>query len=337
MQAPAAVRELEYGPAINEAFTELLESDPTVLLIGQGLHSPWYVGSSMVALEKRFGADRVIDCPVSENATTGMAIGAAMAGLRTVMVHPRMDFMVLATDQILNQAAKAHYMFGGAISVPVVFRGIINRGGEQAAQHSQALQSLYMNIAGLKVVMPSTAYDAKGLLIASVYDGNPVVYIDDRWLYAQKSEVPQGLYKVPLGKGAIRRAGRDVTIVAISYMNVEALKAAEILAADGIECEVVDPRTLKPLDEDLIYSSVAKTGRLVVADAAWRMCGAAAEVAALVSENAFQHLKAPIQRVTLADAPAPASSPLEKAYYPWAEDIVAAVRRTLDRTRKELG
>jgi pyruvate dehydrogenase E1 component beta subunit len=289
----------------------------------------------MVALEKRFGTDRVIDCPVSENATTGMAIGAAMAGMRTVMVHPRMDFMVLATDQILNQASKAHYMFGGAINVPVVIRGIINRGGEQAAQHSQALQSLYMNIPGLKVVMPSTAYDAKGLLISSVYDGNPVIYIDDRWLYTQKSPVPEGLYKVPLGKGAIRREGRDVTIVATSYMNVEALKAAESLAADGIECEIVDPRTLKPLDEDLIYSSVAKTGRLVVADAAWRMCGAAAEIAALVSEHAFHHLKAPIQRVTLAEAPAPASSPLEKAYYPWAEDVIKAVRKTLDLTREE--
>lgn len=325
--APAATRNLEYGLAINEAFTQLLERDPTVLVIGQGLYSPWYVGSSMVELEKKFGNDRVIDCPVSENGTTGIAIGAAMAGMRTVMVHPRMDFMVLATDQILNQAAKAHYMFGGAVNVPVVVRGIINRGGEQAAQHSQALQSHYMHIPGLRVVMPSTAHDAKGLLTAAVYDGNPVIYIDDRWLYDQVDAVPEEFYTVPLGRGAIRREGGDVTIVAISYMNVEARKAAETLAAEGIECEIVDPRTLKPLDEELIYRSVAKTGRLVIADGAWRSCGAAAEIAALVSENAFSSLRAPIQRVTLAEAPAPSSSPLEHAYYPWAEDIVAAVRR----------
>ena len=329
VEAPSAVRELDYGSAINEAFTQMLESDPTVLLIGQGLYSPWYVGSSMVELEKRFGTERVIDCPVSENGTTGIAIGAAMAGLRPVMVHPRMDFMVLATDQILNQAAKAHYMFGGAVNVPVVIRGIINRGGEQAAQHSQALQSHYMHIPGLKVVMPSTAYDAKGLLIASVYDGNPVIYIDDRWLYNERSSVPEAAYQVPLGQGVVRRPGDDVTIVAISYMTVEALKAADQLAAEGIECEVVDPRTLKPLDEDIIYGSVAKTGRLVIADGAWRMCGAAGEIAALVAENAFDSLRAPIQRVTLAAAPAPASAPLEKAYYPWADDIVAAVKKTI--------
>ncbi len=332
VSAPTATRELSYGSAINEAFTELLEQDPSVLLIGQGLYSPWYVGSSMVELEKKFGTARVIDTPVSENATTGIAIGAAMAGMRPVVIHPRMDFMVLATDQILNQAAKAHYMFGGNVHVPMVIRGIINRGGEQAAQHSQSLQSQYMHIPGLKVVMPSTAYDAKGLLIASVYDGNPVIYIDDRWLYNTRDMVPEGSYKVPLGKGVVRRQGSDVTVVAISYMCVEALKAADELAKEGIEVEVVDPRTLKPLDEEIIYESVRKTGRLVIADAAWRSCGAAAEIAALVAENAFDALKAPVQRVTLAEAPAPSSSPLEAAYYPWAADVAAAVRRVIGKT-----
>jgi pyruvate/2-oxoglutarate/acetoin dehydrogenase E1 component len=330
--APTARRELSYGSAINEAFTQLLEQDPSVLLIGQGLYSPWYVGSSMVELEKKFGTARVIDTPVSENATTGIGIGAAMAGMRPVVIHPRMDFMVLATDQILNQAAKAHYMFGGSINVPMVIRGIINRGGEQAAQHSQALQSLYMHIPGLKVVMPSTAYDAKGLLIASVYDGNPVIYIDDRWLYNTRDVVPENSYKVPIGKGVVRRQGADITIVAISYMCVEALKAAEQLANDGIEAEVIDPRTLKPLDEELIYESVRKTGRLVIADGAWKSCGAAAEVAALVAENAFDALRAPIQRVTLAEAPAPSSSPLETAYYPWAAEVVAAAHRVIRRS-----
>src|SRR5581483_3474629 len=324
-----AARLLDYGSALNEAFTQLLARDERVLLIGQGLYSPWYVGSSMVALEHKFGTDRVIDCTVSENATTGIAIGAAMVGMRPVMVHPRMDFMLLATDQILNQAAKFHYMFGGKIHVPVVIRGIVNRGGEQAAQHSQALQSLYAHIPGLKVVMPSTAYDAKGLLIASVLDDNPVVFIDDRWLYQTQDDVPEDFYTVPLGVGAVRRPGKDVTIVATSYMCQEADAAARTLAGAGIEAEIIDPRTIKPLDEELIYRSVKKTGRLVIADAAWSFCGVAAEIAALVATNAFEDLKGPIQRVTLAEAPAPSSSVLEDIYYPRADDIVAAVHRTL--------
>jgi acetoin:2,6-dichlorophenolindophenol oxidoreductase subunit beta len=322
----AGVRQLDYGAALNEAFVQLMEEDSRMLIIGQGLYSPWYVGSSMVELEKRFGTDRVIDCPVSENGTTGIAIGAALAGARTVMVHPRMDFMLLATDQIFNQAAKWHYMFNGRAHVPLVIRGIINRGGEQAAQHSQAMQAMYMNVPGLKVVMPSTAHDAKGLLVASVHDGNPVVFIDDRWLYKDVGPVSAELYEVPLGVGAIRRPGRDVTIVATSYMNVEALHAADLLAAEGIEAEVVDPRTLKPLDEDLIIDSVARTGRLVVADAAWRSCGAAAEVAALVADRAFSALRAPIRRVTLPEAPAPSSRSLEAVYYPKAADILTAVK-----------
>lgn len=321
-----APRILDYGSALNEAFTQLLEADPKMIVIGQGLYSPWYVGSSMVELEKRFGTDRVIDCPVSENGTTGIAIGTALAGSPTVMVHPRLDFMLLATDQIFNQAAKWHYMFGGKVNVPLVVRGIINRGGEQAAQHSQATQAMYMNCPGLKVVMPATAYDAKGLLIASVRDGNPVIFIDDRWLYKSAEHVPQQMYEVPLGVGAVRRAGTDVTIVATSYMTVEALAAAEELASLGIDAEVIDPRTLKPLDADLILGSVRKTGRAVVADAAWRSCGAAAEICALIAESAFSDLRAPLRRVTLPDAPAPSSRTLEAAYYPRASDISAAVK-----------
>src|SRR5437867_3264929 len=223
---PKAERFLDYGSALNEAFVQLMTEDPRMVLLGQGLYSPWYVGSSMVELERQFGTDRVVDCPVSENGTTGIAIGLALAGARTVMVHPRMDFMLLATDQIFNQAAKWHFMFGGENNVPLVIRGIINRGGEQAAQHSQAMQAMYMNCPGLKVVMPSTAYDAKGLLVASVRDGNPVIFIDDRWLYKEVGPVPEELYEVPIGVGAVRRTGRDVTIVATSDMNVEALAAA---------------------------------------------------------------------------------------------------------------
>ena len=323
---PATPRMLDYGAALNEAFTQLMEEDPRMLLIGQGLYSPWYVGSSMVELERRFGKDRVIDCPVSENGTTGIAIGTALAGAPTVMVHPRMDFMLLAVDQIVNQAANWSYMCGGRVSVPVTIRAIVNRGGEQAAQHSQSMHAWFMHVPGLKVVMPSTPFDAKGLLAASVHDGNPVIFIDDRWLYKNAGEVPEELYDVPLGVGAIRRTGRDVTIIATSYMNVEALAAAEQLAQDGIEAEVVDPRTLKPLDEALILSSVERTGRLVVADAAWRSCGAAAEIAAVVADRGFRSLKAPIRRITLHEAPAPSSRSLEGVYYPKAGDIVSAAK-----------
>lgn len=324
--ARSGVRILDYGAALNEAFVQLMRAEPRMVLIGQGLYNPWYVGSSMVGLEHMFGKERVIDCPVSENGTTGIAIGTALAGCPTVMVHPRMDFMLLATDQILNQAAKWHYMFAGSARVPLVIRGIINRGGEQAAQHSQAMQSFFMHVPGLKVVMPSTPHDAKGLLVASVRDGNPVVFIDDRWLYHQRGPVPEELYEVPLGVGAVRREGSDVTVVATSYMNVEALEAAAVLADEGVSAEVIDPRSLRPLDEELICTSVARTGRLVVVDAAWRAAGAAAEIATVVAERAFEALRAPIRRVTLPDAPAPMSRTLEAAYYPRATDIVAAVR-----------
>jgi pyruvate dehydrogenase E1 component beta subunit len=266
---------------------------------------------------------------VSENATTGAAIGAAMAGMRPIVFHPRMDFMLLAVDPIVNQAANWAYMFGGQVRVPVVIRAAINRGGEQAAQHSQALQAMFMHIPGLKVVMPSTPYDAKGLLVAAVRDGNPVMYIDDRWLYEEEGDVPEEMYGVPLGRAAVRRTGRDVTIVATSYMAAQAVRAVERLEADGIDAELLDLRTLKPWDREAVFASVRKTGRLVVADAAWKTAGAAAEIAAVVAEELFDALTSPVSRVCLPDAPAPMSAPLERAYYVGADDIVGAVRRLL--------
>jgi pyruvate/2-oxoglutarate/acetoin dehydrogenase E1 component len=323
-------RELSYGMAINEASGQMMESDDSVFLLGQGVNSPWYVGNSTVGLKDRFGAQRVFDTPVSENAVTGIAIGAALAGMRPVVVHPRMDFALLAVEQIMNQASNWHYMFGGKVSVPVVIRAIINRGGEQAAQHSQALQAIYAHSPGLKVVMPSTPYDAKGLLIASIRDDNPVVYIDDRWLYENKGLVPDELYEVQIGKAALRREGRDVTIVATSYMSVQAMKAAHDLVQHDIEAEVIDVRSLKPLDIETILQSVTKTGRLVVADAAWSTCGFAAEISAIVADAASESLRAPILRVTLPDTPAPMSSSLEKAYYLTDADIVAAARKAFE-------
>jgi pyruvate dehydrogenase E1 component beta subunit len=323
------MRLISYAQAIREAHFQLLSEDPRVFVIGQGTWSPWYAGTSLKDLEKNFGRDRVIDTPVSENAVTGVAVGAAIAGMRPIVFHPRMDFMLLAADPIINQAANWSYVFAGQVNVPVVIRSVINRGGEQGAQHSQALQAFFAHVPGLKVVMPSTPYDAKGLLIAAVNDGNPVVYIDDRWLYGEIGVVPEEMYEVPIGKAAVRRAGSDVTIVSTSYMSVQAVRACEILAGCGIDAEVIDLRSIKPWDKELVFESVSKTGRLVIVDAAWKTCGVAAEIAASVAEEVFNCLKAPIARVTLPDAPAPTSARLEKAYYLDANAIVSTVKKIL--------
>jgi len=307
-----------------------MSCDLSVFLIGQGVKSPWYVGNTTKGLLEKFGPERVIDTPVSENAITGAAVGAAIAGMRPIVVHPRMDFMLYAFDPIVNEAANWHYMCGGKSHAPVVIWGIINRGGEQAAQHSQALQALFAHIPGLKVVMPSTPYDAKGLMIAAIKDNSPVVYIDDRWLYKIEGGIPEEIYEVPIGKGKIMKEGEDVTVVATSYMVIEAMKAAKKLSKEAIEIEVIDVRSLKPLDKDLIFESIKKTGRLVIADGAWKTCGVAAEIATLVIENVFEHLKAPIRRVTLPDTPAPASRALEKIYYPRAKEIISAIKELLE-------
>lgn len=323
------MRSLTYVQAIREAHAQLLAADPRVFLIGQGVWSPWYAGTSLQDLEKEFGRHRVIDSPVCENTTTGAAVGAALAGMRPIVFHPRMDFMLLAVDPIVNQAANWSYMFAGQVNVPVIIRAVINRGGEQGAQHSQALQAFFVHVPGLKVVMPSTPYDAKGLLIAGVRDGNPVMYIDDRWLYGETGNVPEEMYMVPIGRAAVRRKGGEVTIVASSYMATQSGKAVEILAERGIDAELIDLRSVKPWDRELVCASVQKTGRLVVADGAWSTCGVAAEIAATIASEAFHYLRAPIVRVTLPDAPAPMSASLEQAYYRGADGVVAAVEKLL--------
>lgn len=322
-------RKLQYSLAINEALHQMMELDPSVFLIGQGVKSPWYVGNTAQGLLERFGEARGIDTPVSENGITGAAVGAAIAGMKPVVVHPRMDFMFFAMDPIINQAANWHYMNGGKASVPVVFWGIINRGGEQAAQHSQAIHGLFANIPGLKVVMPATAYDAKGLMIAAIQDPNPVVFVDERLLYRVEDAVPEEIYTVEIGKGFIRKEGKDVTIVAVSLMVHEAMKAAENLASEGTDVEVLDLRTVKPLDWEMILNSVRKTGRVVIADVGWKSFGVSAEIAALVAESAFDALKAPVLRVALPDCPAPASASLEKEYYPNYETIVHAIKKMM--------
>jgi len=322
-------RKLQYSLAINEALHQMMETDASVFLIGQGVKSPWYVGNTARNLLERFGAARVIDTPVSENGITGAAVGAAIAGMKPVVVHPRMDFMFYAFDPIINEAANWHYMNGGKASVPVVFWGIINRKGEQAAQHSQAIHAMFAHVPGLKVVMPATAYDAKGLMIAAIQDPNPVVFVDERLLYGLEEDVPEEIYSVEIGKGRIRRVGKDVTVVAVSLMVHEAMKAAGILASEGVDAEVIDLRTVKPLDRELILASLKKTGRMVVADAGWQSFGISAEIAAIAATEAFGVVKAPVVRVAIPDCPAPASTNLEDAYYPSDKDIVGAVRKVL--------
>lgn len=312
-----------YADAIREGFEYAMETDPKCFAIGQGLWSPWYVGNSMRDLDKKFGKDRVIDTPVSELATTGAAVGAALNGYHPIVVHPRMDFMVLAADQIVNQAAKWRHMLGGKVSPTVTIRGIVNRGGEQGAQHSQALHSWYAHIPGLRVLMPATAADARDMLIAAAQSPDPVMYIDDRWCYELEEHlVPPADIDIRSIRPVIRRSGNDVTIAAASFSVTLALQAAELLAGDGIDCEVVDMRQINPLDTELIVQSTMRTGRFVAVDGGWSTCGLAGELMACVAEGVSPtQLKAPLARVTLPSAPAPTSPLLEKAYYPTAETV----------------
>lgn len=321
-------RRLTYADGIRQGFEYAMERDPKCFAIGQGLWSPWYVGNSMKDLDKRFGKERVIDTPVSELATTGAAVGAALNGYHPIVVHPRMDFMILAADQIVNQAAKWRHMLGGKVSPTVTIRGIINRGGEQGAQHSQALHSWYAHIPGLRVLMPGTAADARDMLIAAAQSPDPVMYIDDRWCYELAEDVPAAAdVDIRSIVPVIRRAGRDVTVAAASYSLKLALDAAELLAPEGVDVEVVDVRQINPLDPALIIESAARTGRFVAVDGGWSTCGLAGELIACVAEGvAPSRLKAPLARVTLPAAPAPTSAPLEKMYYPTAQTVADRIR-----------
>lgn len=320
-----------YGEAVREGFRHLLAEHEEVFAIGQGLWSPWYVGSSMTDLDHEFGTERIIDTPVSENACTGAAIGASLFGYRPIVIHPRMDFMLLATDQIVNQASKWAHMLGGQTSPAVTIRGIVNRGGEQGAQHSQALHSWYAHIPGLRVVMPATPADARDLLIASVLSDHPVLYIDNRWLYEREAELPPSR-DVDLEKQVPRilRAGDDVTLVGSGYATWLCEQAAETLAGEGISCEVIDLRVLNPFDGAEIGRSVERTGRLIAVDDGWSTCGLSAEIITSAVEQvppaAFKSRPA---RITLPDAPAPTSRVLEEAYYPTAETVTEAVRVSL--------
>jgi acetoin:2,6-dichlorophenolindophenol oxidoreductase subunit beta len=322
-----------YGEAICEGFDYLLSHHPEVFVMGQGLWSPWYVGNSMTGLEKKFGADRVMDTPVSESACTGAAVGASLFGYRPIVVHPRMDFMLYGMDSIVNQAAKWSHMFGGQAHPALTVRGVINRGGEQGAQHSQALHAWFAHVPGLRVVMPATVADARDLLIAAVLCDDPVIYLDDRWLYDTQADIPpvsdqtslQSLGPVLLGEG------EHLTLVGVSYTTKQCLEAADALALRGMTCDVIDLRVINPLDCGLVARSVEKTGNLLVVDGGWSTCGLAGEVIAQAAERvsvgAWKH---PPQRLTLPDAPAPSAGNLERMYYPKVSDIERIARRSLE-------
>ncbi len=325
------VKKQNYGTAICSAFEYLLEKYPEVFVIGQGLWSPWYVGNSMTDLDKKFGVERIIDTPVSESACTGAAVGASLSGMRPILVHPRMDFMLYAMDAVVNQAAKWSHMFGGQAHPAVTIRSIINRGGEQGAQHSQALHSWFAHVPGLRVVMPSTVKDARDLLIASVLCNDPVIYIDDRWLYEQEDDLPpiEELSLAAQGPACLRK-GADITLVGSGFSTYLANKAAEILGKQAVSVEVIDIRILNPFDASLIIESVERTGVLLVVDLGWRNSGFAAEVIARVTENVGTDvLKCRPRRITLPDAPAPTSRALESRYYTSTDEIINTVKELL--------
>ncbi|MBI3297906.1 MAG: alpha-ketoacid dehydrogenase subunit beta [Elusimicrobia bacterium] len=315
---------MKFGEAVREALDFCLGADPDVVVMGLGVPDPKGVFGTTVGLQKKHGAKRVMDMPTAENGMTGVLLGATLAGLRPVMVHQRLDFAVLAVEQIVNQAAKWRYMYGGRQSAPLVFRLITGRGWGQGTQHAQSLHSWFAHIPGLKVVMPATPGDAKGLLISAVEDDDPVVFIEHRWLHGVHGDVPAGAHRVPLGSARVARAGHDVTLFGVSYMVLECLRAAEFLAEHGVSAEVFDPRTLRPFDEAAFLASVRKTGRLVVADTSWTFSGFSAEAAALAADKAFSALKAPIKRLGLADCPMPSTPALANLCYPRAQELVDA-------------
>ena len=327
-------REITFGEAIRESTDQSMGADPSVYIMGLGVPDPKGIFGTTVGLREKYGKKRVLDMPISENGMTGIAIGSALRGMRPIMTHQRIDFMLLALDQIFNNAAKWHYMFGGQKSVPFVIRLLVGQGWGQGPQHSQSLQALFAHIPGLKVVMPFTPYDAKGLLASSIEDDNPVIFIEHRWLHNLYGEVPEESFSVPIGKARIAKEGKDITIVSASHMTLEALKAAGYLAKENIDAEVIDLRSIKPLDEKTIIDSVKKTGRLIVADGACRFLSLSAEIISIVVEKAFSSLKVPPSRITFPDFPTPTSWALANHYYPRAINIINEAQKLLGLQQK---
>ncbi len=324
------MKEIRYIWAINEAIKEEMERDDKVVLIGEDVGTPGGSFGATRGLYDHFGPERIFDTPISEAAITGLAAGAAACGLRPIVEIMFMDFMTICMDGIVNQIAKMRYMFGSQFKVPVVIRTPSGGGLNAGPQHSQSLEAWFAHVPGLKVVMPATPYDVKGLLKSAIRDDNPVIVVEHKALHALKGSIPEKEYLVPIGKADIKKEGTDVTVVAVSKMVHESLKASEILAQDGINIEVIDLLTISPWDRETIFGSVAKTHRLVIAHEALKNFGVGAEISAAVSEEILDELDAPIMRVGAPFVPIPFS--LEKAYLPNAEQIIAAVKKTMERT-----
>ena len=316
-------RTLSYVEAIREATDQEMERDPSVILFGIDVDDPKAIQGTTRGLAEKYGPDRVFGTPLSEDAMTGVAIGMSLAGLRPIHVHIRMDFLMLAMNQLINIAAKSHYMYGGQVHVPIVVRSMIGKSWGQGAQHSQALYSFFMHVPGLKVVAPTNPHDAKGCLIQAIRDDNPVMSVEHRILHFQKGPVPEDLYAVPPGRARIAVPGEDVTLVGISYMQVECLRAQRYLEELGIRAEVIDPIWLSPLDIDTIVASVRKTGRLCVVENGWVTCGASAEIATQVSERLQGAREIRIRRMGFAPVTCPPTPKLEQLFYPNGRTIAS--------------
>jgi pyruvate/2-oxoglutarate/acetoin dehydrogenase E1 component len=324
------VRELTIREAIREALAEELARDPAVFLMGEDVGRAGGVFMVTAELQQEFGSSRVMDTPISEAGVAGLGVGAAMTGMRPVVEIMFSDFLTLALEQIVNQAAKMYYMTGGQACVPLVVRTAIGAGRGAAAQHSQSMQAWVAHVPGLKVVLPSTPYDAKGLLKASIRDDNPVIFLEDKMSYDVKGPVPAGEYTIPLGEADVKRQGDDVTLVATSSMVQVALEAAKVLEQGGISAEVIDPRCLKPLDKETILTSVRKTSRAVVVDEGCLSYGATAEIASIIADEAFFYLDAPVKRIGALDVPVPMAPALEFATIPSVEQVAETTRALFD-------
>ena len=329
------MREIKYNEAINEALKICMKRDKSVIVMGLGVDDPKRIFGTTNDLEKISKFKRMFDMPTAENSNTGIAIGLAISGIKPIITHQRVEFSLLAMEQIINQAAKWSYMSAGLMHVPLVIRLIIGKGWGQGPQHSQSLESLFANIPGLKVVSPSSAYDAKGLLIASIEDKNPIIFFEHRWLHETSSFVPKKYYKIALGKAKILQRGKDITIVSNSFMTVEVLKAKNILHQMDINPEIIDLRSIRPLDKRLIINSVKKTGRLLVIDNGWQTCGVSAEIISVVSESIFYELKSKPMRIGIIDTPIPSTRSLSKYCYPSYKEIVENIMKILKINKKK--
>jgi pyruvate/2-oxoglutarate/acetoin dehydrogenase E1 component len=327
-------RTLSYVEAIREATDQEMDRDSSVILFGLDVDDPKAIQGTTRDLVEKYGAERVFGTPLSEDAMTGVAIGAALAGLRPIHVHIRMDFLMLCMNQLVNVAAKSSYMYGGRVKVPMVVRSMIGKSWGQGAQHSQGLYSFFMHVPGLKVVAPTTPYDAKGCLIAAIRDDNPVMYVEHRILHFLKGPVPERSFSVAPGKARVTAPGEDVTLVGISYMQLECLRAQRYLESVGVSAEVIDPIWLAPLDLDTIVESVRKTGRLCVVDNGWTTCGAGAEIIASVLERLQGTRDIRVQRLGFAPVTCPTSPPLEAEFYPDARRIAAACNDLVHGTKQ---